>query len=74
MGISEAYNIAISLSFVSPVEVLPYSLISGCMVPITTIKSRKVHSEHPFIKNYLEDWGASEPLRLIGAADLLTEI
>ena len=33
-----------------------------------------VNSEHPFIKNYLEDWGASEPLRLIGAADLLTEI
>lgn len=33
-----------------------------------------VNSDHPFVSNYLDEHGAAEPLRLVGASEFLTQI
>jgi hypothetical protein len=33
-----------------------------------------VNSDHPFVGNYLDEHGAAEPLRLVGATEFLTQI
>jgi Histidine kinase-, DNA gyrase B-, and HSP90-like ATPase len=33
-----------------------------------------VNSDHPFVSNYLDQHGAAEPLRLVGASEFLTQI
>lgn len=33
-----------------------------------------VNSDHPFVSNYLDEHGAAEPLRLVGASEFLTQV
>jgi len=39
-----------------------------------TRKAIVVNSDHPFVSNYIDQHGAAEPLRLVGASEFLTQI